>query len=338
MALWGISTTTETEDNNYAIPKYNQNVDRETTSWNTFADVRGWIYRHYKTDENSGLSTTYYDEVLVPVAGLNTAGVPSDLGSTGLAAATPVAVFFEDPNKNSSIAVGGGATTGISTGSTAYVHVVWNESVYCSAGSTVRIRAFDANGANESTAIVATASSVAPGSELPIFTNANGYEMVSNYNGQISNRIAYAFTTPSTVLSANVNFLTASVNSTVAAGTTNIFVSNTEGVVAGVSSISIAGVAVTNRPIVSVGTTFVQIGTASTVNSVIGIGTAVTFSTVVNQTKLVIDATANVSGTITDFSGGGAVEKALSGLVYNIGGAGKTSSVGLGTDMLIVTI
>ena len=66
MALWGISTTTETAANNYAIPKYQHSVDRNRSPWNTFADRRGWIQRWYGTTENSGLSTSYYDEVLVP--------------------------------------------------------------------------------------------------------------------------------------------------------------------------------------------------------------------------------------------------------------------------------
>jgi hypothetical protein len=337
MALWGISTTTETADNNYAIPKYNHNVDRNRSPWNTFADNRGWIQRWYGTTENSGLSTSYYDEVLVPVVGLNTGTDSPGNGAnnTGLGTATPVAVFFEDPNQASPISVGGGATTGISTNKTAYVHVVWNESVYAGAGATVRIKTFDANGANESTAIVATAASVAHGAELPIFTNDAGYVITKNYNGQISNRVAFAFTTPSTVLAANVNFLSTTVNSTVSAGSTNIFVSSVSGVSVG-SSISVAGVAITNRSVVAVGDTYVQIGTASTVNSVIGIGTAVTFSTRTNKTKLVLDLTAGVVGTITDFSGGGPVNKVLTGLRYNIGGAGTTGSVGLGTDMLDV--
>lgn len=337
MALWGISTTTETADNNYAIPKYNHSVDRNRSPWNTFADNRGWIQRWYGTTENSGLSTSYYDEVLVPVVGLNTGNDSPGNGAnnTGLGTATPVAVFFEDPNQASPISVGGGATAGVSTNTTAYVHVVWNESVYAGAGATVRIRTFDANGANESTAIVATAASVAPGAELPIFTNENGYVITTNYNGQITNRVAFAFTSPSTLLTANVNFLSTTINSTVSAGSTNIFVSSVSGVSVG-SSISIGGVAITNRPVVAVGDTYVQIGTASTVNSVIGIGTAVTFSTRTNKTKLVLDLAAGVVGTITDFSGGGPVNKVLTGLLCNVGGAGTTGSVGLGTDMLDV--
>lgn len=338
MALWGISTTTETVDNNYAIPKYQHSVDRNRSPWNTFADVRGWIQRHYGTTEHSGLSTTYYDEVLVPVAGLNT-GPASGISSnaTGLCIATPVAVFFEDPNQASPISVGGGGTTGIGTGKTGYIHVVWNEDVYCSAGATVRIKTLDANGLNESTAIVATAASVAPGAEVAVYTNENGYVIFKNYDGQISNRIAFAFTAPSTVLTANVNFLSTTINTTVAAGTTNIYVADTTGVVAGVSSISVVGVAITNTPIVSVGNTYVQIGTGSTVNSVIGVGTAVNFSTRTNKTKLVFDLTAGVVGTITDFSGGAAVTPSLTGLLYNIGGAGTVGSVGLGTDILDVT-
>ena len=74
MALWGISTTTETAANNYNIPKFMHIVDKNITGHNVFADGRGWIHRHYKSSENSGISTRYYDEVLVPVAGLNTAG------------------------------------------------------------------------------------------------------------------------------------------------------------------------------------------------------------------------------------------------------------------------
>ena len=114
MALWGISTTTETANNNYAIPKYQHSVDRNRSPWNTFADVRGWIQRWYGTTENSGLSTSYYDEVLVPVAGLNTGGFPGAAGpdenGTGLGQATPVAVFFEDPNLASPITLGAGGT------------------------------------------------------------------------------------------------------------------------------------------------------------------------------------------------------------------------------------
>ena len=55
MALWGISTTTETAANNYAIPKYVHTVARPNDRHNVFADNRGWILRHYKTVENSGL-------------------------------------------------------------------------------------------------------------------------------------------------------------------------------------------------------------------------------------------------------------------------------------------
>ena len=259
MALWGISTTTETAANNYAIPKYQHSVDRNRSPWNTFADVRGWIQRWYGTTENSGLSTNYYDEVLVPVAGLNT-GTDSPgngVNNTGIGSATPVAVFFEDPNKASPITVGGGATSGITTGTTGYVHVVWNENVYAGAGSTVRIKIFDANGANEGTAIVATAASVAPGAYVPVYTNTGGQEVVRNFNGQISNRVAFAFTAPSTVLTANVPFLSATINSTVGAGGTNIFVTSVSGVSIG-SSVTV-GLAITNRPVVAVGDTYVQI-------------------------------------------------------------------------------
>ncbi len=337
MALWGISTTTETAANNYNIPKFMHIVDKNITGHNVFADGRGWIHRHYKSSENSGISTRYCDEILVPIAGLNTTGIGSN--TTGLGTATPVAVFFEDPNKASSISVGGGGTTGIATNTTGHVHLVYNELVYVSAGATVRIRTFDANNANESTAIVGTAASVAPGAPVVNYVNGNGLTVFTNYNGQITNRVAFAFTSPSSVLAANVNFLTTTINATIAIGATNIFVADTTGVVVGVSSISVVGPGtITTRPIVSVASTFVQIGTASTVASVLGIGTVVTFSTRTNATKLSIDISRGFIGVITDVSGGAGVTSSFtSDIIRNIGGAGSTSSVGIGTTTLTVT-
>ena len=106
MALWGISTTQEAASNNYAIPKWFNDSDRSFTPHNCFADERGWIYRRYQTDEQSGLSTVFYDEVIAPVAGLNTTGYgATDQNMTGLGTATPVAIFFEDPNKNNPILI-----------------------------------------------------------------------------------------------------------------------------------------------------------------------------------------------------------------------------------------
>lgn len=207
MALWGISTTSETVANNFAIPKFNHDVDRNKTPWNTFADVRGWIQRRYKTRENSGISTRYFDEVLVPVVGLNS----TSTGTTGLGTAGPVAVFFEDPNLASSISVGGGATTGIGTGRTGYVHIVFNELVFCSAGATVLINAFTAAGISTGTAIVGTAASNTGTQYAWAGTAANhgSPNVYTNYNGQITNRVAFAFTAPNTgigtVLRINVN-------------------------------------------------------------------------------------------------------------------------------------
>ena len=340
MALWGISTVSETAANNYAIPKFQLETDRNTSPWNTFADVRGWIQRRYKTKVNSGISTRYFDEVLVPVVGINSTNIG---GSTGIGTAGPVAVFFEDPNQASPISIGGGATTGISTGATGYVHVVFNELVFAGAGATVRIRTFDANNANESTAIVGTAAS--NGSTQYAWAGsaaAHGSPNVyTNFNGQITNRVAFAFTSPSTVLAANVNFLTTTINSTVSAGSTIIFVSSLTGVTAGISSITV-GTAITTRPVVAVGNTFVTIGTASTVPSVIGITTAVTFSTRTNATKLSIDLSRGFVGVITDGSNGVGVISSFTSqfgdvLLRNVAGAGTTSGVGIGTTTLTVT-
>jgi hypothetical protein len=339
MSLWGISTASETAANNYAIPKFQKEVDRNRSPWNTFADVRGWVQRRYKTRENSGISTRYFDEVLVPVVGINSTNIG---GSTGIGTAGPVAVFFEDPNQASPISIGGGATTGISTGATGYVHVVFNELVFAGAGATVSIRAFDANNANETTRIVGTAVSntgtqYAWAGEAASHGSPNVY---TNFNGQITNRVAFAFTAPSTVLTANVNFLTTTINSTVAAGSTIIFVASVTGVSAG-SSITV-GTAITTRSVVAVGDTFVTIGTASTVPSVIGITTAVTFSTRTNATKLSIDISRGFAGVITDGSNGVGVISSFTSqfgdvILRNVAGAGTTSGVGIGTTTLTVT-
>ena len=338
MALWGISTTSETSGNNYNIPKFFLDTDRNNTPHNCFADVRGWVYRRYGTTEQSGLSTSYYDEVIVPVAGLNTVG--SGASTTGLGLATPVAVFFEDENRASPISIGAGGTTGITTGSIGNVHLVFNELVYVSAGATIRLRAFDANNANETTAIVATAGSFANGSTVFNYINNTGFVANTSYNGQITNRPSFAFTAPSTVLVANVNFLTTATTNgqTVAIGATVIFVNSVSNVSVG-SSLSITG-KLTNVPVVSVGTTTVQIGTASTIASTITAGIAATFSTRTNATKLFIDLPRGVVGTITDFSGSAAVTKTFtSDILRQVGGAGTVTntSVGIGTTTLTVT-
>jgi len=250
MALWGISTNAETAANNYAIPKYLgryssgtslfEAIDRTRSPYDAFADNRGWIFRHYGSTMHSGLSTSYYDEILVPVAGLNTTGAGSS--TTGLGLATPVAVFFEDPNLASPISIGAGGTTVIGAGKTGYVHVVWNETVYCGAGATVLIT--PAVGAN----IVATAASTG----VPVQLNVPGIGQTEVlFNGQITNRVAFTFTAP------------------------------------------------------------------------VGVGTVLTIS-----------ESAGVVGTITDFSGGGAVTKTLTGLTKNIAGAGTTAGVGIGTSKL----
>jgi hypothetical protein len=340
MALWGISTSSETAANNYAIPKFQKETDRNTSPWNTFADVRGWIQRRYKTKENSGISTRYFDEVLVPVVGLNSTNLG---GFTGIGTAGPVAVFFEDPNQASPISVGGGGTTGIATNTTGYVHVVFNELVFAGAGATVRIRTFDANNANESTAIVGTAVSNT-GTQYAWAGPANNHgspNVYTGFNGQITNRVAFAFTSPSTVLTAQVAISTTltTTGQTVAIGATNIFVDSVAGVSIG-SSLTVAG-KLTNVPIVAVGTTSVQIGTASTIASTITQGLLVTYSTRTNATKLFIDIPSGFVGVITDGSNGVGVTSSFTSqfgdvILRNVAGAGTTSGVGLGTTTLTV--
>jgi hypothetical protein len=340
MALWGISTSSETAANNYAIPKFQKETDRNTSPWNTFADVRGWIQRRYKTKENSGISTRYFDEVLVPVVGINSTNTG---GTTGLGTAGPVAVFFEDPNQASPISIGGGATTGISTNTTGYVHVVFNELVFAGAGATVRIRTFDANNANESTAIIGYAVSNT-GTQYAWAgpaTNHGSPNVYTGYNGQITNRVAFAFTSPSSVLTAQVNFLTSatSAGQTVAIGGTNIWVDSVANVAVG-SSLTITG-KLTNVPVVSIGDTFVRIGSGSTIGTTITAGIAATFSTRTNATKLFIDVPSGFVGVITDGSNGVGVISSFTSqfgdiLLRNVAGAGTTSGVGLGTTTLTV--
>jgi hypothetical protein len=338
MALWGISTVTELATNNYAIPKFQSETDRNRSPWNTFADVRGWVQRRYKTVANSGISTRYFDEVLVPIVGLNSTNIG---GSTGIGTAGPVAVFFEDPNQASPISIGGGGTTGMSTNTTGYVHVVFNELVFAGAGATVKIRTFDANNANQSTAITGyavsnTSTQYAWSGSAAIHGSPDVY---TNFNGQITNRVAFAFTSPSVGLTTNVNFLTTAI-SQVGVGSTTIFVDSVTGVAIG-SSIRV-GSALTQVSVVSVGDTFVRIGTASTVPYTLSAGVAVTFSTRTTATKLFIDIPSGFIGVITGGSNGVGVISSFTSefgdvILRNIAGAGTTSGVGIGTTTLTVT-
>ena len=182
MALWGISTTTETVTNNFAIPKFLSDVDKTRFRHNGFASSEGWIYRHYGDNKFSGLSTSYYDEVLVPVFPLS--GAEAGDNKTGLGAATPVAVFFKDVNNGSPISVAGGSTSFISTATSGQVHLVYNELVYCGAGATLRVDQVNITGAVVAS-VVATAAST--GVSLPKY---------GHFDGQITNRIAFTFTSP----------------------------------------------------------------------------------------------------------------------------------------------
>ena len=202
MSLWGISTTTETGPNYFNLPKFVHNVARANSRHDVFADPRGWVQRHYKTQERSGISTRYYDEILVPIIGLNTTGIGSM--SKGLGSPTPAAVFFEDPNRASNISAGSGATTGIGTGKTGYIHVCYNEIVFVSAGASVLIQGYTAAGVATGSPIVAYASSIDPSVTVANwtwtpFTSGNPSAVLTKgFNGQITNRVAFAFTAPNT--------------------------------------------------------------------------------------------------------------------------------------------
>ena len=342
MALWGISTTQETWANSYAIPKFLNDQDRNFTPHNCFADDRGWIYRTYSTTVHSGLGTIYTDAVLVPVAGLNTVaaasttfttGIAITFGSadanamtyTGIAPATPVAVFFEDPNNATPITVAAGGTTGVVPEATVKVNVVYNEQVFVSTGATISIETYDINDANASTQIVGYAET-AVGS-ITVFTNTNGTaggenevynltgEAGTDFAGQITNRVSFAFTAPSTLLTANDIFKTAKTNFASGIGSTIFYFAESDltGVTAGVSSVTIqtnAGVGKTNAPIVAVGSSSITIGSPgvttagfSTIRDqiVTGIGTTASFSNLTAQTKLKVHMDRGIVGTVTSF-------------------------------------
>jgi hypothetical protein len=332
MAIWGIGTGTETAENNYNIPKHLSEADRTNTPHNCFADQRGWVYRRYGTTAQSGLSTSYYDEVLVPVSGLNTTGISS---TRGLGVADPTAIFFEDPNLASPISLEAGGTSGIKTGVTGYVNLVFNENVYVSAGATVKINISDPLDVAKAS-ILGYASSVAAAVPVYNFVNGQGYTEFVNYNGQITNRVAFGFTAPTTLYTANVPFGVTTLSSLVASGASIIPVGSVSGVAIG-SSVSV-GSALFNAPIVSVGSTTVTIAAASTVASTLSAGVAVTFSTRTTAAKLRIDTVRAFAGVITDFSGGvGVTSTYTSNLIRNVGGAGSTPTVGIGTTTLTVT-
>jgi len=196
MSLWGISTTSETGANNFNIPKYAQSADRNRSPHNVFGDPRGWVQRRYKTSEQSGISTRFYDELLVALSGLTTTATGP---YAGLGQATPSAIFFEDPNRASNISVGSGGTNFISTNTVAYVHLVYNEIVYVSAGATVMVQPYTAAGALTGTPIVAIATAIPSGVTVANWVKSFAGEptLFTNYNGQITNRVAFAFTSPS---------------------------------------------------------------------------------------------------------------------------------------------
>ena len=349
MALWGISTQSENWANSYAIPKFLKDTDSNNTPHNCFADDRGWIYRRYASNDHSGLGTIYTDEVLVPVSGLNTTadqsikfngetitGTATSVTHTGIAPALPVAVFFADPRNNSEITVAAGGTIATGPSSTAYVHVCWNENVFVSTGATINIQTFDVNNENASTHIVAYAATavgdvsayVNTGIKSTIDTGSAGGQ-IETYNltgesgtdfaGQISNRVAFAFTAPSTLLTANDNFASVSANHATGIGSTVFYVaeSDLEGV-STASSVTIynyLGIGVTNAPIIAVGDTSFTIGGPTGVGitirdqQTVGIGSTIVFSNLTAQTILKIQMDRGVVGTVTSFYEGTAAIK-----------------------------
>ena len=359
MALWGISTTQETWANSYAIPKFLNDQDSNNTPHNCFADERGWIYRRYASNDHSGLGTIYTDEVLVPVSGLNTSadqsikwegstitGTATSVTYTGIAPALPVAVFFADPRNNSEITVAAGGTIATGPSSTAYVHVCYNENVFVSAGATINIQQFDLySGSTPQAADIVAYAATAVG-EVSAYTNTgikstidtgSAGGQIETYNltgidgtdfaGQITNRVAFAFTAPATLLTnnnvfgePNIDFASSDGAGGVGIATTTFFVAAADltGVVAGVTSASLnntLGIAFTQAPVVAVGDTFFTIGGPTGLAITIrgqqgaGIGDTVTFSNLTAQNVLKIQMDRGIVGTVTSFYEGTAAIK-----------------------------
>ena len=367
MALWGISTQSENWANSYAIPKFLNDQDSNFTPHNCFADERGWVYRRYASNEQSGLGTIYTDEVIVPVSGLNTTadqsikldgvtitGSASSVTHTGIAPPVPVAVFFADPRNNSEITVAAGATLSVGPSSTAYVHVCYNENVFVSTGATICIRQYgndsgwDGSGVTQAADITGYAATAV--GEVSVFGNT-GIPTTSNpgdgtlgagdttgstggaiqvYNmtgvdgtafaGQITNRVAFAFTAPATLVTGNdefrsdasINFASADGTGGVGIATTTFFVSAADmiGVVAGVSSASLnnnSGIAFTQAPVVATSATSFTIGGPTGLAITIrdqqgaGVGNTVIFSNQTTQNVLRIHMDRGIVGTVTSF-------------------------------------
>ena len=367
MALWGISTQSENWANSYAIPKFLKDTDSNFTPHNCFADERGWVYRRYATNEQSGIGTIYTDEVLVPVSGLNTTadqsikfngetitGSASSVTHTGIAPALPVAVFFADPRNNSEITVGGGGTISVGPSSTAYVHVCYNENVFVSTGATINIIQYSADSGGTSggdltnrdaaditgyavTAVGEVSAYVNTGIKSTINTGSAGGQ-IETYNltgdagtdfaGQITNRVAFAFTAPATLLTQNIDFRPdatidfASADGTGGVGiaTTTFFVAAADmiGVVAGVTSASLlnnSGIAFTQAPVVATSSTSFTIGGPTGLAITIrdqqgaGVGNTVLFSNQTTQNVLKIQMDRGIVGTVTSFYEGTAAIK-----------------------------
>ena len=344
MALWGISTTQEAASNNYAIPKWFNDSDRSFTPHNCFADERGWIYRRYQSDDHSGLGTIYTDEVLIPVSGLNTTadqsikldgstitGSASSVTHTGIAPATPVAVFFEDPNQNSNISVAAGGTTKVAPAATAYVHLVYNENVFVSTGTTIGITPFNIN--NGDAGSVLTGYAVSAVGDVTVFGNTGipttsnpgdgtlgagdttgstgGEFQVYNLTGlaaasmpaQITNRVSFAFTAPAATALKTANNVFAQVSAAftsatkvadggVGVGTTTFFVAESD--LTGVVA-GVSSVTInTNQGIGKTNAPIASVGSTSFTVGRPGVTTA-GFSTIRDQIPVGVGATITFS-------------------------------------------
>ena len=140
----------------------------------------------------------------------------------------------------------------------------------------------------------------------------------ADFAGQITNRVAFAFTAPAATALKTANDVFATVNTNFPSGIgSTIFylaAADLEGVVAGVSSVTIdgtAGFAKTNAPISAVGSTSFTIGSLTGITTAgfstifqqrtVGIGTTIKFSNLTAATKLKVNMDYGIVGTVTSF-------------------------------------
>jgi len=176
---------------------------------------------------------------------------------------------------NISISIGNSITAGTGTVRNAPIVSVGNTFVaigsgHTGVGTSLLTSLSSTVGFGSTTIFVnGSTSAITIGSSITVGTALTNVPIVAVGNTFVQIGAAFTSNAP----------LNTTISTLVGVGTTKIFVGIVTGVVAGISSMSV-GTALKNVVVVSVGDTFVNIGTADTAGSSISAGTAVTFTNV----------------------------------------------------------